>query len=696
MQVNRLKRHTAHGAIRDILKSLPRDLTESYDLSYKEIKEHSGTDLALAERALKWVACTYQALEVDTLLEAVRLAPQGMDFSGVTRQKLLMLCEDFLTIDERRQVWELSHTSVGEYFETKHWHVQTANLLVAQASLTLLIDTYATVDTRTSVDAAGYHPYGYRNDPNNNRPEPDEQEDPLTLDSQRARDDITILALPLQVYTIYHWPMHVKRYEEEIRPGSEVDAELSHLLKRFLGSPDDSSLQYRRWINHIMILGDSYLFSHAPETSSLYRMEKDHLRPTKAALFAMCRFGFYHLLVDWWTGDLFNDAAKTYTDNGLTALALAVMGGAQPICERLTQEVDVNFPLDDYTYGSVLITAIANDQLGIAKFLLKSAGARVDELVGGGYGSALVAATVGAPLEFVQWLVEEAHASINLLPETGHCGSPLAAAAGEGRLDVVRYLVQAGAEVNAVLRAGGDGSALSAAAIGDSVEVVRYLIEQGAEPDLLLPGDYGSALACAAYCGSMESMEELIHAGASVNLRLKAGKYGSALAAAAGALNEKEAAEYLIRKGADVNQELEAGKYGSALIASICTGYHPSAAMVLLEAKAIPTAVLKTGSYSSALAAAAFWGLVDLLKHMVGLGTPNAALETLRQSRPPPSTDIPEYFRSRLEPGRKRASRYLIEDLGLDAESLLRIGLDLPPGLSAGQITIQTTASDLG
>ncbi|KFY40622.1 hypothetical protein V495_05331 [Pseudogymnoascus sp. VKM F-4514 (FW-929)] len=617
LQVNRLRRCTTHGSIKETLKSLPKDLTESYDMSYKEIRQNGDTDLVLAERAIKWVMVSYHALGADALLEAVRVMPQGMELEGGTRQKILTLCEDFLTLDKQRNVWELSHASVGEYFESKHWSGEVANLFVAQASLTLLNDAY------TLADAESVREYIYgkkRYDRPKNR--------------QPRSNDIT----PILVYASHHWPLHVQRYETGIKPGMEVNAELSHLLKRFLGSPGFSSQQYRTWAS--FIITSRLMPPNYPKTSPFNKIHSDGFTPSDVALFIMCQFGIYYLLVDWWMGDSINGACMKTTSCGYNALSCAARGGSKSICERLVTQIDVNFPLGDDVYCTVLIDAIAHHQVEIAKFLIADAGAIVETPAWGHYNSALAAAAAHSPLEFVEWLTEQGHVHIDLLTETSSSGNPLQKAIMHGRTEIVKYLLQKGASANALFLSGTYGSALATASSEKTpnTEMIKDLIKYGAVPDLPTPGEYGSALACAAFYGNIENMEALISGGANVNLRLSTGDYGSALAAAACGLNNAEATRWLISKKADVNQDL--GTYGSALVASICfrKSLVKDSTMVLLDAGAMGTAVLPEGTYSSGLAAAAFWGHVDLLKLMVERETPSVALETLRHSRTPPTS----------------------------------------------------------
>jgi hypothetical protein len=74
----------------------------------------------------------------------------------------------------------------------------------------------------------------------------------------------------------------------------------------------------------------------------------------------------------------------------------------------------------------------------------------------------------------------------------------------------------------------------------------------------------------AAAAWGKEVVELMIKSGAEVNMQLQAGRYGSALAAAA-PRHYKGVVKLLINSGAEVNAQLQAGEYGSALTAAVAT-----------------------------------------------------------------------------------------------------------------------------
>ncbi|KAJ5497544.1 hypothetical protein N7463_009531 [Penicillium fimorum] len=207
------------------------------------------------------------------------------------------------------------------------------------------------------------------------------------------------------------------------------------------------------------------------------------------------------------------------------------------------------------------------------KYLIQK-GADVNKpLCEGDYGTVLeYAAAQDRTLEITKALVG-AGADVNLLSQNGVYGSPLAAAVASylgGDIDTVKYLIQNGADVNLSLPHGKYGNALTAAMAGGcGIEVVECLIEAGADVNALPQnGDYGSALAAAVVSGdSIDAVKVLVHAGANVDLPIKRGNCGSAIAVAANR-GDLELVQFLVEAGADINMSLENGNYPNALAAA--------------------------------------------------------------------------------------------------------------------------------
>jgi ankyrin repeat protein len=264
-----------------------------------------------------------------------------------------------------------------------------------------------------------------------------------------------------------------------------------------------------------------------------------------------------------------------------SALAAAAYGGQTKIVEFLVQEgkADVNMQLQSGNYGSALAAAAAayGGEIEKVKFLVQEGKADVNmQLQSGDYGSALAAAVAAAAnrgkTEIVKFLVQEGKADVNMQLQSGNYGSALATAAYRGETEIVKFLVQEGkADVNMQLQNGWYyGSALAAAAYRGETEIVKFLVQEGkADVNMQIQyGEFGSAVTAAVYRGNTEIVEFLVQEGkADVNMQLQHGDYGSALAVAA-YFGKIKSVKILIEARAVVGLKLKNGRFSSALQAA--------------------------------------------------------------------------------------------------------------------------------
>ncbi|OCL11473.1 hypothetical protein AOQ84DRAFT_386815, partial [Glonium stellatum] len=369
LQISQLLDLQTEAAIRSRLGKLPIGLKGAYQEIYGKIAARNEHEKVLADRAFMWVMCSCKPLNSDELLGAIRLDQHNDTFSladEIDEDLMLDLCSNLLVIDSQRKVWRFSHLSVTEYFEENHWDLREAHCYAAKTCLSLLIEAYK--EPRLEIASENSD-----NDWTENS----------SIDSQKAPHNIFAPAHPLQIYVRHHWVVHVQANE-----GQEVDSVLSRLLKIFLGSPEESSVQYRKWYRQVE--PDSF---REPTTSVFNSIDIDEIAPEHTSLFAMCRFSLYTTLLDWWvTAEI--DLSQT-NSKGDNLLVLAAVAGSKSICETLVKQgIPVNI-------------------------LLRS----------GQYGSALAAAAYGGRAEIVRFLVQEEKADVNLLLQSGHYGSALTAAA---------------------------------------------------------------------------------------------------------------------------------------------------------------------------------------------------------------------------------------------------------------------------
>lgn len=196
-------------------------------------------------------------------------------------------------------VWRFSHLSMAEYFENNQWSLQAADCYVAKFCLRYLIEAYR--------ERAGYFT--------------------LTHESSRSITitSISDLSLMLLHYLACFWMDYALQTQEK----KETDLELIGMLKTFIGSPRETSMQYQRWHEDLF---------DAPMPRSLDKYYHDHscleaVSPANCGILGMCRFGFYALLQDWWDGE---DLPLSQISMAKTNLLQNAMdAGSKPICEIL-------------------------------------------------------------------------------------------------------------------------------------------------------------------------------------------------------------------------------------------------------------------------------------------------------------------------------------------------------------------------
>jgi ankyrin repeat protein len=288
------------------------------------------------------------------------------------------------------------------------------------------------------------------------------------------------------------------------------------------------------------------------------------------------------------------------------AFITAVTNGDTDIVKFLL-EAGVDANQKEEQFGSVLAERCYNGDLIISGLLI-DAGAQVDlQLELGPYGNAFGAACLGGHAESVAYLIERgADVNVEMRLDADSFGTALEWACWELNIDLMELLLKKGADVNRPTK-DKYGSVLAYTCTerptGRRTEAVEVLLSNGANVNMQLRnGMFGSALAAASYCGNGEIAELLLRRGASVDLQLEYGTFGSALAAAS-CSGKVSMAKFLLRRGAKVNLQLKYGIFGSALAAASYSGDH-GIAKLLIRMGARINLQLYYGTFGSALAAA--------------------------------------------------------------------------------------------
>lgn len=423
------------------------------------------------------------------------------------------------------------------------------------------------------------------------------------------------LSVALINFIANHWLHHVRQAQEK----EEIDLELAGLLKAFLGSPKESTVQYQRWLEDF-----KRLTQWPPSKLFIMAIDLWYVRPADSCVVIICGFGFYELLKDWWNDE--ENLLSQLSHMNVDLLQLAMSANRKPICEILLRRgIETSGPGEK---GRALLTAAGTGRIDLVRFFIDK-GTDINQIPQyTPYGTALIAAVAAAAttkndgnIEIIKLLVEQG-ADVNLANnyDMAFYGSALAAAAASGNVNIVELLIAKGADVNLTLRTG-RGSALAEAVARGNINTVRLLVEQGADVNTqLLTGNkraeaaralqafqpewgfyrYGSALITAIVRNRHDIAEYLIEYHADVNLVVEYGIYCSALQAAV--INGTQV-ELLVENGVNMNQLFETGPYGSALAAAAFQG-RKKTVKILLDAGATASLALSHGDHATALDAA--------------------------------------------------------------------------------------------
>ncbi|KAJ5329610.1 Pfs NACHT and ankyrin domain protein [Penicillium brevicompactum] len=576
LQVHQITRCRTESSVWKRLDNLPEDLQKAYDEIWEQIETLEDPDKEFVKRALKWVAAATEPLDSKCLLSAVRvgsLDDGGISEDEIDEQGLLFLCGNFLIIDPE-SYWRFSHLSVVEYLEAAHqWSKPQAHSHVANACLSLLITAYENEDPFTTLK----HETEYDSEDEDNKPP--EWVDIMDTGNRFHR------------YARHHWVEHV--HEAKVTE----DSPLATSLKRFLGAPEESSVQYRRWLGQFrkeVFWSGDMLDSSGFQTSgfdltkftdreSTYAYGSDlvfasELEPSDQPVFAMCRFAFDTILTEWWNSPAIDVSQKN--DLGHDLLTIAAIGGSVAICRRLVEKgAQVNSKQSFSIYGSALVAAAWWGHTDVIKYLVE-AGAdpnihlnsqegwadRGDDADGesceaedatesderapeGWFASPLVAAVEENNVEATKYLVNEAKADVHKKLTYDGYGNVLEIAAFKGNYEIIKCLVHAGADVNKPTLHPYSGRNIDRVVGNGDLKTIRFLIEEsGADVRAPLPGSTVNILVQAVNTKKLENVKYLVEkCHVDVN---EGSEYETPLVAAI-KTEDLELIEYLLKRGAD-------------------------------------------------------------------------------------------------------------------------------------------------
>ena len=583
LQIKQL--HTL-SSVRDVesrLGKLPKTLKALYDEMYSDIQDTEGCTPVIAERAFKWLMCSYISMSPKALVDAVCQDPftDAMDdVDDIDLDFVFHACRNLITVDSSGRVCRFSHLSVQEFLENHRFRHREAHELVATICLKYL----------TFLEASGPRDWS-----------------------------------KLHKYAAMHWSLHVQR-SYEAAPG---DPRVLSLLKRFLGSKEETSPQYSSWLQNVYVVVANTRESSIDQRGTQRLTLSNSLRPSDRVSLPLALFGLHHILPDLWQSIENLDC----NGSGMTLLALAAQGGHISTVETLIQAgVDVNSFGSGMLAQTALYTAVEtalyntidSESIPITQMLL-AAGADVnfcapqrgnafDNYKGQYCSNALQLAARTGNVPLVDLLLA-AGARVNMVD--GYYGTALQAGcySRSPRSGIVASrLLKAGADVN--LQGGKYGNALQASStVSGNEATVKILLDAGADIHGQ-GGNYGNALQAAASEGDEAIIKVLLSAGADVNTQ--GGEYGNALQAASyirRLRSNETSVKILLGAGADVNAQ--GGQFGTALQAASSYG-NDAVVDLLLSAGAGANA--QGGLYGNALQAASFIGKDANIKKILSAG----------------------------------------------------------------------------
>ncbi|KAJ5104243.1 NACHT nucleoside triphosphatase [Penicillium argentinense] len=448
MQIHQIAKYKSPADVFDRLEHLPEDLEKTYDEVWRQIESQGKYDQIFIKRALRWVMSASKPLSSVELLAAIRVGPEGdllRKLDTVDEQGLLSICNNFLVVDPQLGVWRFPHLSVREYLEGKEdWSTAHAHYHAASVCLSYMVNMYEHDDSEFDAKLEA--------DLKVESKAPGNTDSPL---KPVESDDGFHSLHPFHIYMRHCWPHHVNG-------AKDVEmAKLGSLLKKFLGSPNQSSVQYRRW--YPKARNDLQLHSTRRAPSSKHYLSWDvihALEPTDAAIFAMCCFSLDSIVGDWWENEAIDISRENNRNRNL--LEIAATTGSLSLCEKFVQML-VDQGTDNNTRSEFI-------------------------------NRALLSASFGGHEKVLQMLLDRT-AELNTEGQVHNVlGNALQRAASCGHVGAVQMLLDRGVDVNAGNSK--EGNALRSAAMIGNEKVVQMLLDRGVH-DNHPPGYLSSALEAA-------------------------------------------------------------------------------------------------------------------------------------------------------------------------------------------------------
>ncbi|KAJ9598100.1 hypothetical protein L9F63_026796 [Diploptera punctata] len=294
------------------------------------------------------------------------------------------------------------------------------------------------------------------------------------------------------------------------------------------------------------------------------------------------------------------------TENGYTALSLAVCGGKHEV-GKILLEKGADIELSDKYNKTPLMRAAERGHIKAVELLIKH-GANINAKVHSGF-TALSLAASGGYSEVVKLLLKEG-ADIELC--VGEFNrTPLMQAAISGYANVVEILIHHGASINTTDKNG--FSTLQLAISNRKHESVEVLLQNGADVEACSDENCRPPLIMASMLGSNKTVQLLLDYNASINAIDDVGYTAVSLASSEG---KTDVVETLLKRGANTEIRTHLNKRTSLILAAI-RGRGP--VMELLIKHGVPINETDKNN-DTALTFAAYLGLTNVVELLLERG----------------------------------------------------------------------------
>src|SRR5436305_1770017 len=121
LHIESLSKNSTIKRVREALRTLPKDLNDSYDSAMKRIEDQNEEERTIAHSALIWVVNAKRPLTVAELQVALAVEPGTTELDDdnlLDIEIILAVCAGLVILDEQFSVVRLVHYTTQEYLDS--------------------------------------------------------------------------------------------------------------------------------------------------------------------------------------------------------------------------------------------------------------------------------------------------------------------------------------------------------------------------------------------------------------------------------------------------------------------------------------------------------------------------------------------------------------------------------------------------